>query len=128
MQSIKTRLLDYLDLIESNDREIARYEELENNGATKEDLDIIKAEIIASTEKEVAEKEYIKNAISRLPSSIQQQLMTYRYIDRLDWNVVTKILFHTKDDYDINIEKYKRKTFKLHNKAIKHLDNQESMQ
>lgn len=127
MQSIKTRLLDYLDLIESNDREIARYEELENNGATKEDLDIIKAEIIASTEKEVAEKENIKNAISRLPSSIQQQLMTYRYIDRLDWSVVIKILYHTKDDYNDNWEKYKRKAFKVHNRAIKYICEKELM-
>lgn len=129
MQSVKKRLIGYLEIVAHNDREIARYEELDAIGTTEpEKLKEIKDNIIESTNKEIAEKEYIKELISKLPSLAQQQLLTYRYIDRLDWNVVVKIMFHTAEDFEINFDKYKRKVFKLHNKAIKKLDELESKQ
>lgn len=123
MQSFKEQLTAYLDIVEENDREIARYEELESSGkATAEKLNEIKQEIISRTNAEVKEKAIIKSEISRLQLTVQRQVMTYRYIDRLDWNTVTKIMYHGAADYDINIDKYKRKVFKIHSKAIMNID------
>lgn len=123
MQSFKEQLTAYLDIVEENDREIARYEELESSGkATAEKLNEIKQQIISRTNAEVKEKAVIKSEISRLQSTVQRQVMTFRYIDRLDWNTVTKIMYHSVADYDINIDKYKRKVFKIHSKAIMNID------
>lgn len=128
MQSTKERLTAYLDIVEENDLEIARYEELERCGNTSaEKLGEIKNLIIERTNKEMTEKEYIKQSISKLTSLAQRQIMTYRYLDRLDWNTVIKIMFHTKPDYDVNFEKYKRKVFKYHSRAIKNIDNMKSL-
>ena len=125
----KERLAAYLTMVEENDREIARYEELEKRGNTsEEELKEIKRQIITRTNKEIAEKAYIKQAILRLPSSAQRQIMKYRYIDRLDWNTVIKIMYHSEVDFDINFDKYKRKVFKFHKKAINNMDKMKSVQ
>ena len=125
----KERLAAYLTMVEENDREIARYEELEKRGNTStEELKEIKRQIINRTNKEIAEKTYIKQAILQLPSSAQRQIMKYRYIDRLDWNTVIRIMYHSESDYDINFDKYKRKVFKFHKRAIKNIDNLKSVQ
>lgn len=125
----KERLAAYLEMVEENDREIARYEELEKSGNTSaEKLNEIKQQIINRTNNEVAEKKYIKQAISGLTSPAQRQIMTYRYIDRLDWNTVIKIMFHSESDYELNFDKYKRKVFKFHKRAIKNIDNMKSVQ
>lgn len=125
----KERLAAYLKIVEENDREIARYEELEKGGNTYADkLNEIKQQIINRTNKEIAEKDYIKKSIAQLTSSSQRQIMTYRYIDRLDWNTVIKIMFHAENDYELNFDKYKRKVFKFHSRAIKNIDKMKSMQ
>ena len=135
----KERLAAYLEMVEENDREIARDEELEKSGNTSvndinfdefmdEKLNEIKQQIISRTNNEVAEKKYIKQAISGLTSPAQRQIMTYRYIDRLDWNTVIKIMFHSESDYELNFDKYKRKVFKFHKRAIKNIDNMKSVQ
>lgn len=125
----KERLAAYLEMVEENDREIARYEELEKSGNTSaEKLNEIKQQIISRTNKEVAEKKYIKQAILGLTSPAQRQIMTYRYTDRLDWNTVIKIMFHSESDYELNFDKYKRKVFKFHKRAIKNIDNMKSVQ
>lgn len=128
MKSIKQRLADYLELVESNDREIARYEVLEANNTAVEILAVVKENIIKSTNDEIEEKKCIEKAIASIPSTVQKQLMTYRYIDKLSWHVVTKILFCSQPDYNSNPDKYKRKTFRLHTRAIEYLERTKSMQ
>lgn len=125
----KERLAAYLEIVKENDREIARYEELEKSGNTSaEKLNEIKQQIIDRTNKEIDEKKYIKQAISELTSPAQRQIMTYRYIDRLDWNTVIKIMFHSESDYEYNFDKYRRKVFKFHRRAINKMDKKKSVQ
>lgn len=125
----KERLAAYLEIAEENDREIERYEELEKRGNISADkLNEIKQQIINNTNKEVAEKAYIKKTIAQLSSPAQRQIMTYRYIDRLDWNTVIKIMYHSESDYELNFDKYKRKVFKFHKRAIKNINGMKSMQ
>lgn len=128
MKSIKQQLADYLELVESNDREIARYEALEANNTVDEILAVVKENIIKSTNDEIEQKKQIEKAIASIPSTAQKQLMTYRYIDKLPWRVITKILFCSQSDYNNNPDKYKRKTFRLHTRAIEYLERTKSMQ
>lgn len=128
MKSIKQQLADYLELVESNDREIARYEALEANNTADEILAVVKENIIKSTNNEIEQKKQIEKAIASISSTAQKQLMTYRYIDRLPWRVITKILFCSQSDYNNNPDKYKRKTFRLHTRAIEYLEKTKPMQ
>ena len=128
MQSVKERLKHYLEIIEENNLEIARYEELEKSGVTSpEKLKAIEAQIIARTNFEIEEKEYIKNTISALRSMPQRKVMSYRYLDCLPWNTITKIMYQHREDFETDFEKYKRKVFKLHKRALSNIESTQSM-
>ena len=51
----------------------------------------------------------------------QRCVLRCRYIDGFEWNVVCEVLFSRKPDFDDKLETYLRRTFRIHNEALKSL-------
>ena len=62
----------------------------------------------------------IDGTMTRL-SPLEKQVITYRYIDCLEWDEVIGNIFGRYTDYSYNKDKYKDKVFRIHGAALKHI-------
>lgn len=84
-------------------------------------LDEMQRRLKALIAKEAAQYEKITAALQRLDPD-EDLLLSLRYIDRKHWNDITEELFGYEEDYDINFDRYQKRAFRVHGKALQDLE------
>lgn len=72
-------------------------------------------------EKEAAQYERVTAALSRLDPD-DDYILSLRYVDRMRWDKITEILYGDEEDYDDNPEKYQKRAFRVHGRALESLE------
>lgn len=64
------------------------------------------------------QREIIEEMIELMKNPDQQTAIEMRYFDSASWNAINAALHGKEPDYDENEEKYLKKTFKIHGRAL----------
>ena len=70
----------------------------------------------------------ISQGISRLRGTAKgwphrKVVLEMRYLDRLEWSEINKVLWSGKADFDDRLESYQRRTFRIHAEALEAMAN-----
>lgn len=84
-------------------------------------LDDMQRRLAALVKKEAEQYEKITRALQQLDPD-EDLLLSLRYIDRKHWNGITEDLFGYEDDYEENFDRYQKRAFRVHGKALEHLE------
>lgn len=84
-------------------------------------MDTMQRRLAELVEKEGEQYEKITAALQKLDPD-EDLLLSLRYIDRQRWDSITEEIFGSEDDFDDNPEKYQKKAFRIHGKALLHLE------
>lgn len=96
----------------------------QNSGETAVGLDtkvIMQLEIKEHLDKLRAREKTMRTSIEKSLKSLEpdeKQIIRLKYIDLHVWNDITRIMFRKRSDYEEKIDKYKRLTFRIHEKAL----------
>lgn len=117
---IQKRLLKYGDLLAEINVEEERGRALINDGSLTYQRAVAGIEDRMSDllQQEQEEYEALTKIINALPRMEQRQVMLARYIDGQAWDKVTAILFSSLPDYNEKTDSYKRRTHRIHGKAL----------
>lgn len=93
------------------------------DGTSKIEREVIRKvaleqKIEALRQREKEEGEALEALIDRLPSPDQQTVLQMKYIDRRHWWSICAALYSSEPDYDDNPEKYLKRAFKVHGRAL----------
>lgn len=84
--------------------------------------DEIEKKLKAALKNERGMRECIEVGIQcKLDDAQQRQVVRLRYIDCLEWSEVRYLMFGKKRDFYDEEEKYSRRTFRIHKKALEKL-------
>lgn len=85
----------------------------------------LEKEMAGLTEQEMRMREEILRAFGeKIIYSMDRQVMMLRYIDNLEWPEVAHIMFSKKQDYIERQDKYIKKVYNLHSRALNALKGQ----
>ena len=85
-------------------------------------LDAARARLQQLVERQNAEHEIIKQAVDRLHTVQQRDIIRYRYLMGLNWHDVNQHMYGHLDDFEYREESYLRRATKAHGVAIRQLD------
>lgn len=84
-------------------------------------LEEMQEKLAALTEKEKKQYQRITAAFDRLCSE-DELLLSLRYIDQVKWDKITEDMFGFEEDFFENIDRYQKRAFRIHGKALKNLE------
>lgn len=92
------------------------------SGISRQERAIIRLEemqekLAALVKREAKQYDRITAALSRL-SAADELLLALRYIDQMKWDRITEELFGFEEDFFDNQEKYQKRAFRNHGKAL----------
>ena len=98
----------------------------ERDGSSKTERDIIKKlELEERLRDMYAEennrREEIEGLIEQMDNPEEQTLAEMRYLDDAGWRSISVALYGKRPDYDEHEDRYLKRTFKLHGRALQHL-------
>lgn len=143
VQRIKERLLQYMRMVRNIDNQIERLERMEAamtsppspnlsgmpaGGTSADRIAVLvgrKTELDARIRKEIGEEQEERAGLEALVEQLKQpderQVIYLKYFDRLDWPEICRLLFSDQCDYTENMDRYKRRTYRLHGRALYNL-------
>lgn len=79
-------------------------------------------EKIRNLQKQIAQEyQIINNVFEQLVYPMEKKIMKMRYFQCLGWSEITAMEFKTRRDYYTDTEKYRNKSYRIHNSALRHL-------
>ena len=66
-------------------------------------------------------REEIEGMIERMEKPDEQTAIEMRYLDGASWNEISATLYEDEPDYDANVQRYLKRTFKIHGSALQTL-------
>ena len=97
-----------------------------SDNSSKQERDLIKAEELEERlrdmyAEESRKREEIEGLIDQLENPEEQTVIEMRYLDDANWRAVSVALHGKRDDYDEHEERYLKRTFKIHGRALQKL-------
>lgn len=86
--------------------------------AQKDSLD---RKIREMVERQSDERRWIESVLRKLPKADERNVITLRYIDQENWDMISKMLYGAKEDFEEREDSYLRRTTKLHGRALQHM-------
>ena len=143
-ESMKLRLLNYIDLNREIDNQIERLERMHDRAQSPSGPNLsgmqkssnavsdrmadavtkmltLEEEIGDLIEKRDNEQKGIEALVKKLKKADEKAVIRMRYLDIEDWDDVQFMLFGSREDYNEKYENYKQRMFRLHSSAITHL-------
>ena len=80
--------------------------------------DELESKIKEDMSKRDEERSSLVELILALRKPDERAVIMMRYIDCVEWDWVIDALYSCKDDYEVNYDNYKQRTFRLHSSAI----------
>lgn len=84
-------------------------------------LEEMQEKLAALVEREAKQYKRIMAALDKLEAE-DELLLSLRYIDQMKWDKISEELFGYEEDFFDNPEKYQKRTFRIHGKALKNLE------
>ena len=96
------------------------------DGTSRQERAMFRLEHMEEALKRLVEKEgglyeKLDEAMQQLDPDLEQ-LLSLRYFDGKDWKTISAALFKYQEGFDLKEEAYMKRTFKLHSKALQHLE------
>jgi hypothetical protein len=96
------------------------------DGSSKQERDLIKKLELEERlrdmyEEENSRREEIENLIEQMDEPNEQTVIEMRYLDDASWRSISVALHGKLPDYDEHEERYLKRTFKIHGRALQHL-------
>lgn len=93
------------------------------DGSSKQERDYIKKEELREKladmyAEENTLREEIEDMIERMENPDEQTVIEMRYLDGVGWRKIAVALFSEEPDYDENEERYRKRTYRLHDAAL----------
>ena len=120
LENVKYRLELYLNEQKTTEYGMPRGNTISDPTAAKALIKVqLTSEIKELTEQEEQMRVEIMNAFKKIPYPIDRQIMNLRYIDGLEWSEIAYVVFNKKWDYLDREDKYVKKAYNIHSKALK---------
>ncbi len=78
-------------------------------------------EIKQLIERRDQEERFIESLVKKLNKPDERFVIRLRYLDGEEWEDVIMLLYGDKPDYNINLDNYKQRAYRLHRSAIEKL-------
>lgn len=96
------------------------------DGTSKQEREVIKkleleerlAEMYAE---ENRKREEIEMLINLMDKPDEQTAIEMRYLDRANWRAISTVLYGNEADFDMNEQRYLKRTFRIHGSALQTL-------
>lgn len=90
-------------------------------GAAVAKLEALRAKVERAAARANALYTEIDNAIDQITGTnwaVKRSVLQCRYLDSMTWEEITEMLFGQKQDFDLRLDTYQRRTFYYHGEAL----------